>query len=261
MLIHSVIIILQEVFEAALIGSVLLALCRTLTISRGFFIPALFVAGLAASLYAINIVSIMGWFDGVGQEVLNSVLYGLIFIAIVSLFMSIGQARSSYAVSLSMSLCLIAAVVREGSEIIIYLQGFWGDSALIQSVVVGGFIGAGIGFSIGVFFYYLIVSLSVLNSLRICVGILILISAGMVSQTIQFLMQADLLISQAPLWDSSWWVTESSVVGAILSALIGYESTPTPIQVTAYIISLLISSSLALRSIRVYLKKSSIEHT
>ena len=68
----------------------------------------------------------------------------------------------------------------------------------------------------------------------------LLIAAAMISQVIQQLIQADWIISQYPLWDTSNWINERSITGQLLYALIGYEATPTPIQVTAYLFAVFI---------------------
>ena len=250
MRINSVIIILREVLEAALIVSVLMALCQMLQISRRRLIPALMLGGLLAVLYAVNINTISMLFEGVGQEIVNTGLYLFIFSCLLVLIVAIGKRSANKTIVLAISGCIAAALVREGTEIIIYLHGFWSDPGLMRSVIVGSFIGAGIGFSIGVFFYYLIVSLVPTNGLRFSIGVLILIGGGMISQATQLLIQADIIPSQAPLWNSSAWINESSLIGQLLYALVGYEASPTPIQAACYALSIIIATTLAIKSLR-----------
>ena len=51
--------------------------------------------------------------------------------------------------------------------------------------------------------------------------------------------QADFLPSLAsPLWDTSWLLTDNSIVGATLHILIGYDSQPTGTQVLFYVATL-----------------------
>jgi len=77
-------------------------------------------------------------------------------------------------------------------------------------------------------------------SVRVGYVLTVLVAGSMISQTIQQLTQADWLISQYPIWDISMWISEHSVTGQLLYALIGYEATPTAIQVTAYLFALII---------------------
>ena len=57
----------------------------------------------------------------------------------------------------------------------------------------------------------------------------------MLSQATLQLTQADWLPAAQPLWDSSYWVSENSITGHVLYSLIGYEATPSGLQVTAYV--------------------------
>jgi high-affinity iron transporter len=67
----------------------------------------------------------------------------------------------------------------------------------------------------------------------------------MMSQATQLFTQADWLPAQYALWNSSWLVEEQSVTGQLLYALLGYEATPTPLQVYVYGLSLLLIALLA----------------
>jgi high-affinity iron transporter len=64
----------------------------------------------------------------------------------------------------------------------------------------------------------------------------------MVSQTIQLLTQADFISSPSARWDSSFIVDERSLFGQLLYALIGYESTPSFVQVVCYVVSVLLAA-------------------
>ena len=79
---------------------------------------------------------------------------------------------------------------------------------------------------------------------------LIFIAGGMVSQATQLLIQADFIVSQQALWDTSSLISERSLLGQMLYALIGYEATPTPIQSILYISSLIIMMGLSINTLR-----------
>ncbi len=252
MLINSVIIILREVFEAALIVSVLLVLCQKLQLPRRYFLSSLGLGGVLSIFYARHIASISMFFDGVGQEILNACMHLMTFICLLFLIFSMGR-RPYYKITVwAIAGCLSATLVGEGSEIIIYIQGFIGNEQLLETVLAGSFIGAGVGFSVGVFMYYLMINLRPRKGVAVSLVALVLISASMTTQAFQLLIQADILISQAPLWNTSSWVSEGSVIGQILYALLGYESSPTPIQVGGYFISLMLSSALAVRTFKTF---------
>ena len=81
MLLSSVIIILREVLEAALLISVLLVLTRSLDKSFRWVLWALLAGMIGAMVYGISIDTISEWFDGVGQEVVNALLQVWYFFA------------------------------------------------------------------------------------------------------------------------------------------------------------------------------------
>ena len=69
----------------------------------------------------------------------------------------------------------------------------------------------------------------------------------MLAQATLQLTQADWIPSAHALWDTSGWLPENSIAGHLLYALVGYEATPTAIQVIAYFIgaTLVIISGIA----------------
>jgi len=255
MLINAVILILREVLEAALIISVLLALSERLGLSKAWFAKGIVVGVIGAVLYADNLSLVSNLFDGIGQEIVNVSLYSLIFILISVLIAAFKKSHSYNLISFFMLSCVALSIVREGSEIIVYIEGFINIPDLLYSVLIGSSIGAGIGMSIGVFIYYLIINLPSRYGVGLGLLLLVFIAAGMVSQATQLLLQADLIVSQEPLWDTSMWLSEHSLWGEILFALMGYEATPTPIQVGLYITSIALTGKLAMNSLKSYQQK------
>ena len=241
MLLTSVILVLREVLEAALLVSLLMALSQRLGNSSRW-VPVALVAGLlGAAIYGFNIDRASEWFDGVGQEVVNATLQMTIYVLLCLIAMvTVRQTRrhSPQALGLLpmlMTAAVLLAVVREGSEIMIYLSGFMRLPDQLTSVLAGSAIGAGIGMSVGAVFYFALLNLS-RRAAELTGGVLlVLVAGGMVAQASQLLIQADWLPSQYPPWDSTWLVDEQTVTGQLLYALVGYEATPTPLQFGAYV--------------------------
>ena len=250
MLINAVIIILREVLEASLIIGVLLALAHLNLLSKTWCVKALILGGIGAVVYAENLVLISGFYEGLGQEIVNISLYVFIFFFVVIIIYSMRDKQYSHMTISAMLACVAMALIREGSEVIIYVQGFSMIPELFTPVLIGSSIGAGSGLSIGVIVYYLIVNLPFVYGVRLAFFILVLIAGGMVSQATQMLLQANLIMSQLPIWDTSKIVSEQSIVGQVLFAMMGYEATPTPLQVSLYVLSILLTSFLAASSLR-----------
>jgi high-affinity iron transporter len=56
----------------------------------------------------------------------------------------------------------------------------------------------------------------------------------MAIEAVLYLTQAGLVSTDRPLWDSSHLLAETSVLGQLAYALVGYEATPTGLQLGAY---------------------------
>ena len=242
MLLNSVIIVLREVLEAALLLSILLAMTSFLRMGWRWFLIAAALGFFGAVLYGTYLGNISAAFDGVGQELLNAALQLLIFLLlllIAALFV-VNHYRPPFFQGLLqwlMTLAVTAAILREGSEIYIYLTAFRGAPEVFTTVMAGALLGAGIGFSIGALLYYVLATISHTHRLCVACGLLVLVAASMVLQAAQLLLQADWLPAQTALWDTSAYLTESSVLGQLLYALVGYEATPTAIEVVLYLSS------------------------
>ncbi|MBL4743793.1 MAG: FTR1 family protein [Cycloclasticus sp.] len=238
MLINAVIIILREVLEASLIMGVLLAICQHYEFSRAWAIKAVFVGLIGSAVYAANLPLISNLNDGVGQEISNVGIYALIYIFVLYIIYGLRIKNNAHLITNAMLVCVVMAIIREGAEIIVFVEGFSSVPDLLTPVLVGGSIGFGIGASMGVFMYYLVSSLSFMAGLRLSLLLLTLMAGGMVSQAVQMLQQADLITGQLPIWDTSAYINEQSLLGQMLFAFMGYESTPTPYQVVFYMLSM-----------------------
>ncbi len=244
MLLNAVIIVLREVLEASLIISLFLAFSRRFNHDRPWLLKTFILGLIGAAIYASNIGLVSQSFDGVGQELLNAGIQIIIYLVLLVFLITAlrrPQTRLNKSILTAvMMMGVIFAAVREGSEIIIYIHGFVTVPELLESVLLGSAIGGGIGISIGVCIYYVLINMPVKVSVRVGYVLIVLLAGSMISQTIQQLTQADVIISQYPLWDTSSWISEHSVTGQLLYAIIGYEATPTAIQVMAYLSALFI---------------------
>lgn len=251
MTISAVIIILREVLEAALLISLLLSSAVVMGISRRGVVAGIVLGFIGAGLVTWRFDAISESFDGVGQEVFNTILLGAMVLLLLaySSFMQKGRERQQSRVLAPLLLaCLVVAmaITREGVEVFIYLYGFTAQPTQLLSVLVGGAMGAGIGISLGVLIYYGLINLPVRLSMALPRCLLALVAAGMASQAVMYLMQGGLIDSRLPVWDSSALISEASVTGQLMYALLGYEATPTATQLLFYAATLLLFVAVAL---------------
>jgi len=229
------------------------------------------IGNLAASqraastlLFAWQLRWISNIYDGLGYEISNAALQILIYAVILVLIamllkLYLWSTTNKKPLLFFMGLALSLSIIREGSEILIYFSGFIHNRETLSSGIIGSIIGAGVGFSFGALFYFLLSALDKSLSLMVALGLLVLVGAGMCSQASMLLMQADFLPSQQALWNTSSWIAEPSIPGQLLYALIGYEATPSPLQVSIYTGSIFISLIVAVVSYKVYSRSAHTE--
>ena len=245
MLLNSVIIILREVLEAALLMSVCLASNRFLRSGHRWAIAALLAGAAGAILYGYFLEPISELFDGVGQEVCNALLqYTACMLLVIVVFLIPQRLRDSRSaasnIALFMALATAIAITREGAEILVYVSGLWQVSEFFSAVAIGSVLGAGIGCSVGVLLYYLLVAQPVRWALPTTLVLLHLIAAGMASQATRLLVQADWITTGGAVWDSSGILSEQSLAGQLLYAFVGYEASPSAIEALTYAGSLVL---------------------
>lgn len=244
----AVVIVLREVLEAMLLICMLMASSTAMGYRFRWMIVALILGVSGATAYAFSFEQISMSFEGFGQEIVNSAL--LIAIAILLIghnFLAVKQLsdlnkRTPYQLLFLVFVGTVSmAMTREGAEIYLYGYSYGVLAGNITSVFSGGAIGVGIGLSIGTFLYYALKSLHRRQRLIACCFVSLILAAGMMGQAALYLSQADLLPSQAPLWDTSSVFAESSLIGELLRAAIGYEASPSLTQVSLYLGSIAVS--------------------
>ena len=242
----AVIIFLREVLEAMLIVCLLLASSNALQISRRWVLASTLLGLLGAGLYALFFGAISDAFAGVGQEVFNAVmLYAIGLCLAVYGFVAASRKGNrfplpTWAGIVGLVLAVGFAITREVAELYLYLSGYLGNADALLPVLVGGILGAGIGFSLGALIYFSVRSLKNARCLLVTCIVMVPLAAGMASQACNYLIQADWLPSQMPLWDSSGFIPETSIIGELLYAVFSYEATPTALQVAIYLGSALL---------------------
>lgn len=247
-LLDSVVVVLREVLEFSLLVGVLLVAGRCAALRARWLVPALLAGVGGAGLYGARLRVVSTWFDGVGYEVVNGGLQILVYVlilAVIGLWLQTRHREPARALPWVMAGAVALAVTREGSEIFLYFSAFMGRPRAVPDLLIGAVLGIGVGFSIGALLYYLLLAFRRAVTFALTVGLLALIGAGMWSQATMLLVQADWLPASQPLWNSSAWLPEGSLLGQLLYALIGYEATPGPWQVGLYGASILLALGVA----------------
>ncbi|WP_049630430.1 FTR1 family protein [Cellvibrio sp. pealriver] len=250
-MLDAVLLILREVLEAALILSLLLALGNKLKFHYRWSFFALAIGVLGSWLLAHFAYDIADAMEGMGQELLNAALYAAVILSLIALALLIlpllfgcsakssasrGVADNRTGLFHSLFIIIVSlSLMREGSEIWIYLSAFTHNPNAMSSALIGAAIGTGIGMSLGAIIYYVFAFMREKYFLPVFLVVITLLAGGLSMQVAKQLMQIGLLDSGTPLWDSSFLVDEHSWLGELLYALVGYDSRPAPVQGIFYL--------------------------
>ena len=257
----TAIIVFREVLEAALIVGIVMAATqgvpnRSLWVGGGIAggaLGAVIVAGFAETLAAAM--------AGIGQEVFNA---AILFAAVAMLGWHnvwmrrhaselagaanrLGAAvRAGTQPLWALAFAVGLAVLREGSEVVLFLYGIAAagqDGA--GAMALGGALGLVAGVAAGAAIYFGLVHIPMRHLFSVTGWLILLLAAGMASQGAAFLLQADLLppLGQS-LWDTSFLLSEQSLTGRVLHTLIGYTAQPAGIQLVFYLATLLVIGAL-----------------
>ena len=251
-MIAALIIVFREVFEAGLIVGIVLAVTRTVP-HRNLWIGGGVLAGvLAACLVAVFAGALSDLFAGMGQELFNALILSLAVVMLTwhNVWMArhgselAGELRAAGQAVVEGSKSLLAlavvvgvAVLREGSEVVLFLYGVVAgseDSAF--GVALGGLIGLLLGALVCVLTYAGLVRIPTRKLFAVTTVLIALLAAGMAAQAAAFLEKANALTAMNNVvWDSAWLLSDSSIPGKALHTLIGYTDQPTAMQLVVYV--------------------------
>ena len=144
------------------------------------------------------------------------------------------------------------AVLREGSEVVLFLYGIFATGGTTVGAMV-----TGLGAAMSALLYLGLLAVPAHRLFAVTTGLITLLAAGLASQAVFFLQQADYLQGLAtPLWNTSWLLRDESVFGRLLHTLIGYTAMPDGAQLLAYALVI----ALMLATMRLVRGRSATSH-
>jgi high-affinity iron transporter len=253
----ALLIVFREVFEAGLIVGIVMAVTAGVP-GRSAWVAGGVLAGvLGAAVVALFTGGLSELFGGSGQEIFNASILGFAVLMLTwhNVWMSRHgremaaelRAAGKAVVEGSKSLAALAAVVaiavlREGSEVVLFLYGVAAaQGGASVAMVGGGLVGLVLGAMVCLFTYMGLVTIPARYLFNVTSALIALLAAGMAAQAIAFLEQANILTAlDETVWDTSWILSDSSYLGRALHTLIGYVDQPTAMQLIVYAATLAI---------------------
>ncbi len=260
-MLSSLLIVFREVIEAGLIVGIVLAATQGV-VHRSLWVAAGVVAGIAgACLVAAFAGELSNMFEGSGQELFNA------SILILAVFMltwhnvwmaghgkqmaremrDIGaEVRTGQRTLTAMAVVVGVAVLREGSEVVLFLYGIAAQGGTTTaSMLTGGALGLLAGGLVSALMYFGLLTIPAHRLFAVTGWLITLLAAGMASQAVLFLQNAGYLqFLMSPVWDTSWLITDDSIPGRLLHTLVGYTDQPDGLQILVYAATILIITGL-----------------
>jgi high-affinity iron transporter len=253
----ALIIVFREVMEAGIIVGILLAVTKDVP-GRGRWIAAGIGAGVSgAALLAVFADQISNALAGIGQELFNA---GVLAVAVIMLawhniwmarhgrqlaaqMKEVGDAVAKGSRSLAAVAIVVAvAVLREGSEIVLFLYGLviaGGSSA--WGLISGGLIGLVLGCGVAALTFLGLVKIPGRYLFGVTTVLITFLAAGLAAQSVVFLQQAGVAtVLEGTVWDTSAILSDRSLLGRMLHTLIGYTDQPSGMQLLVYALTLIL---------------------
>lgn len=250
----TAVILFREVLEAALIVAIVLGASRGVP-GRGRWVLAGVGGGLSGAAVVAGLASTAAaLLTGEGQALLNAaiLLTAVCMLTWHNVWMSsharelkaelsaVGVEVQSGAKPLTALAVITAmAVMREGSEAVLFLWAIAAGGEGRGAMGVGALLGVGAGVLAGGLLYRGLLRIPVRHFFTVTSWLILFLAAGLSAQAAGFLNQAGLLPALGQgLWNTSAWLDQGSLAGQLLHVLVGYVASPSGIQILFYLATL-----------------------
>ncbi|HMC13176.1 MAG TPA: FTR1 family protein [Gallionellaceae bacterium] len=252
----TAVIMFREVLEASLIIAIVLGASRGVA-GRGRWVAG----GIGLGLLGAFIVAILAnvassVFSGNGQAILNAV----ILLSAVTMLtwhnvwmsahgrqlslevMAVGSdVQSGQRPMTALLVITMVAVMREGSEAVLFLWAIATSGEQSLNMILGGLGGVIVGVLVGLLLYIGILRIPARHFFSTTSWMILLLASGLAAQAAGFLNQVGLLPALGNgVWNTSNILSQDSLIGQMLHILVGYIARPSGIEVVFYVATFLI---------------------
>ena len=258
----TLIIVFREVIEAGLVVGIVLSVTRGLAGRMPWILGGIGIGVAGALLLAIFAGSIAAALEGIGQELFNAAVLSTAVVMLTwhNVWMarhgremaaeirSVGKdvARGSRSLA-ALSVVVGVAVLREGSEVVLFLYGvaLSGHDTVIAQIT-GGIFGLILGAGLSALTYVGLVAIPPRYLFAVTGALITFLAAGMAAGAVAFLEQAGIVtVMTDTVWDTSWLLADSSIAGRVAHTLVGYVDRPTGMELAAYVAVLVVMTLLS----------------
>lgn len=250
-------IVFRETLEAALFVGIVAAATRSVAHRTRWLALGALLGVLGSLLMAAAMERISNWANGLGQDLMNVAILGiaLLMLAWHTIWVSaharemtedarrLGTDAARGAGTLwAVALAVAMTVLREGAETVLFVTGLVsGSPDGAGALMVGASLGLVLGVAVGWLIYSGLGQVQPRRLFAITNALILLLAGNLASQLARTLQQADWLnwLSESA-WDSSALVSNDSLLGMLLHGVIGYDASPSQLQVLFYVLATLL---------------------
>jgi high-affinity iron transporter len=248
-------ILFRESLEAALFIGILLAALENIPNKKKLVSLGIVLGVIGSLLMAILSDRISSSLDGQGSDYLNIVILGIAICMLIwhCIYASqhgkemskkaknIGTATlEGESEKIAITTAVALTVLREGSESVLFLMSYAHQLNPFESMI-GTVVGLGSGIVVGAITFLGISRLPIKNLFKFSNLLITFFTAGLASQLAKIISQAGVIdYGGNPIWDTSFLLSNDSKLGAVLHILIGYEATPSLLQICFYVALLMV---------------------
>lgn len=246
------IIIFREFLEIAIILGVISVALKDCAGKNKLFFAGACLGILGSAMLAIFIEQITNAFEGMGQEIVNSIIMSLAIALIIYTIIWMqsrsrkfsqeikdrgAQIAKGEAAPKGMILLIALTILREGTEVVLFSYGLLSTG----SISYGQFsTGAMLGLASGVVFMLIfktgfmkIKTKYIFTTTTIFLAFVASSLASKVAGNLLAIGFFDFLSIE--LWDSSWLIEDGSAFGKFAHAIVGYVARPAAIELLFYL--------------------------
>ncbi len=249
--------VFREFLEITILLGLFGAAAHNLKNFKLLMASGMLIGSFGASVIAFFAQYISDSLDGVGSDIFDAVIILITVVMLCSTLVwmkfysrklraninSVSEGIESGALSNVMLISLISSTIfREGSEIVLLIHSIsMINHEEVFAYLYGFFIGASAGIIFGLSIYFSLFRFAKKYIFPISTFFMTFIAAGLAAEAARIFSNIGVIdIFGNRAWDTSWLVSDLSITGKILKAILGYSARPKVIEVLFYLGTILI---------------------
>jgi len=250
-------VVFRECLEISIILGIICAATKSIQNAVYYIVGGIVAGTILSAFLAFFINSLTFTLSGFGEEIFDVLIIMLTVVVVGATAIWIKRSASKMSGKMSnlsskiekglapriiLTSVVATTIFREVTEIVLFIHALASAYDLSPMDYILGFgLGLGAGIVAATCIYYGLSRFAMKSLLRITFVLLVLIAASLASEAAGILTSIGFLdVYNEPLWDSSWLISDFSMVGRMLKILVGYTAQPNSMQILFYFTTIIV---------------------